>query len=486
MSILDDMDAGLVEEEAAQAPAALSPGESVGYSEGTTTRSSGYTPEQRAAQTQRTNASINRLGGFGDKVRALGAETERKGAEAKQRFGAAVAEPQAELERLGEAQKLASKDLEKADAEYQQAVKGRAEHQARTQNAIGDMDTLAKQIAADDQANLYTNRSVGANLLSSLLLGLGAAAQSLYHDRTNAVADQFDSALQRELMQQRLRMQSNKDRYGNQNLLLGRMMQHYDRVEHAEDAAYVTVYNGVRGRLEALKGMMTNPQMRINTEKFMADMDMKTLERQQRVMTDAVGTDVRMAQAQAVLEQKREAAMSVDTSVKTLNAQTRAQAEQRKQRAEGRDENALEIPGWEFPEGFKGDKTEARKLRDMEATVSKADNALTKLAGSLDKGGALTSYPKWAELKAEANRAILTLKGDGIGDAGKNFTELERTLITEGYLGQDGNWKRALDPSASKRIRAAVHELRNDTKRTISKRGGRPAKNHEYFGEGGE
>lgn len=483
MSLLDDMDAAAAEEEAAQVPQPLAPGESVGYSEGTTTRSSGYTPEQRAVQTQRTNAAVNRLGGFGDKMRVLGAETERQGAAAKQRFGEAVAKPQAELERLGEAEKLASKDFSKADAEYKQALKARTEHQARTQNAIADMDNIAKQIAADDQANLYTNRSVGANLLSSLLLGLGAAAQSLYGDRTNAVADQFDAALQRELMQQRLRMQSNKDRYGNQNLLLGRMMQHYDRVEHAEDAAYVAAYNGVRGRLEALKGMMTNPQMRINTEKFMADMDMKTMERQQRVMADAVGTDVRMAQAQAVLEQKREAAMGVDSEVKRLNAETRAKAEQRKQREEGRTENALEIPGWDFPEGFKGDKIEARKLRDMEATVSKADRALTTLADDLEKGGSLTSYPKWAELKAEANRAILTLKGDGIGDAGKNFTELERSLITEGYLGQDGNWKRALDPSASKRIRRSIHELRQDTKAAISKRGGIPAKNHEYFGD---
>jgi hypothetical protein len=476
-SIIDEMLAGQAD---------LQPGQSV--SEGFTTSTPRVSAEERAAQRERTNQAIDAMGQPIQDMRALNAQTSAAREGVTKRYNERTQAPLADLAELDKQEQATSREFAVADKEYQNALKEREKYRLATQNAINTMDETAKQIAADNANEMFTNPSVARKLTSSLLLGLGAAAQALYKDRTNAVADQFDADLKRELAIQRMNMEKRKDAYGNQNLLLGRMMQHYDRVEHAQDAAYIATYNGIRGRMDALKSMMTNPQMRMNLEKWQADMDMKAVEAQERLQSNTIGMDLRMRQGVAALEQKREAAMSADNELKRYNAETRRAAENRLAGKDQREQQKLEVPGWEpvpqangEPGHVMADPQEMRKFREGEDTARRATLALSEVADSLERGGQFTSYPKWQDIKASVGRATATIKGPGMVNAGANFTQLEQTLIEAGYLGADGNWKRNIDPTASRRIRHAIDAIWLGVEQAGKERNLRPTKQHDFL-----
>jgi len=217
-------------------------------------------------------------------------------------------------------------------------------------------------------------------------------------------------------------------------------------------------------------------------------MDMKAVEAQERLQSNTIGMDLRMRQGVAALEQKREAAMSADNELKRYNAETRRAAENRLAGKDQREQQKLEVPGWEpvpqangEPGHVMADPQEMRKFREGEDTARRATLALSEVADSLERGGQFTSYPKWQDIKASVGRATATIKGPGMVNAGANFTQLEQTLIEAGYLGADGNWKRNIDPTASRRIRHAIDAIWLGVEQAGKERNLRPTKQHDFL-----
>lgn len=446
---------------------------------------------QGAAPNSGMDAAKQRVTRASDKLAAVSVDpagTAQRAREEKQAisnsYRAAVQKPLDEVHAITEERlKPMQAEAEAADKEYQNAVKSRQEYRTKVDNVINSMDTLGKRIAAEQPRDIWAEAGLGTKIAGIALMGLGGAAQALYGDRTNSIADAIDGAIKRDLALQRMRLEKNKDDYGNKNLLLGQLRANVDRTEHAEDAAHATAWQGILGRLSVVKSMLTDPTMRANAEKVIAEGQMKAADSTQKLMANLVGTDVRMKQAEGHLEveaAKLNAQSGQGSAM--LNAQTRAAAEQRMAGKDSREQTSLEIPNWEFPAGFKGAPKEATALRDMEADTFKATQSMDQVRELLKQGGQYSSYPKWADIAAVSNRAIVKLKGKGIVNAGANFTKLEEDLIQKGYLSTTGQWLRNLDPNAGARIQAAEADLWDDVEHAMAERGGRPAKSHPVFG----
>lgn len=433
---------------------------------------------------QRVETATDRLAGTAIDPSALATQAQSEKRTISNSYRAGVAQPLAEIHAITDEQLVPLREeAEAADAEYNDAVKARAATRARTQSVIDDMDRLGKSIAAEQPRDIWADANLGTKIFGIALQGLGGAAQALYGDRTNSVTDAIDAAIKKDLALQRMRIDKREGDYANKNLLLNQLRGNMDRTEHAEDAAHATAWQGILGRLSVVKSMLTDPTMRANAEKVIAEGEMKAADSMQKLMTNLVGLDVRQKQAVGQLEV---AAAKLNTDAggaAMLNAQTRSAAERRLAGKDAREQVSLEIPNWEFPDGFKGQAKEATSLRDMEADTFKATQAMDQVRDLLTKGGAFTSYPKWADIAAASNRAIVKLKGKGIINAGANFTKLEEDLIQKGYLSTTGEWKRNLDPGASARIQAAEADLWDDVEHAMRERGGRAAKSHPVFGE---
>lgn len=399
------------------------------------------------------------------------------------RYRSATAQPLADIHQITEERlKPLEAEAAKAEAEYQDAVKQRQAYRAKVESVVNDMDTMSKRIAAEQPHDIWAESGLGVKIAGIALMGLGAAAQSMYGDKTNVVTDQIDAAIRRDLAIQKMRLEKNQNDFSNKNLLINQFRANVDHMQNAEDAAHAAAWQGILGRLNIVKSMLQDPTARMNVEKVIAEGQLKSVESQQRLMSDLLGKDARMKEGEGLLEEKAAKLGASRDSALRLNAETRAAAERRLEGKREEEKKQLEIPGWEFPQGFKGAPKEATALRDMETDTFKATAALDQVRDMLTKGGQFTSYPKWADIAAATNRAIVKLKGKGLVNAGANFTKLEEDLIRKGYLSSSGEWLRNLDPTAAARIKAAEADLWDDVEAAFHERGGRPTKEHQIFG----
>lgn len=438
-------------------------------------------PQEAAAKVARTDEA---LGAAKQKGRAAIAKVEQSGAGAQKAIDdyrknqeAVIAAREAEeTKQLADAQTK----FDQADDVYNQAVKARTEYRAKVQADLENMNNWSAKLAAEQPRDAWAESPTWNKVTSIALMGLGAAAQTYFGDKTNVVVDQIDAALKRDLMMQRLRLDKGKETFANKGLLLRQFIDTSDHMQQAEDKAYVTAIGGITARLTASKNLLTSPTMRANLEKNIAELQMKAALKQQDVSADIVGKDLKLAGDEAHIQAEREKAGKAVNGLSISRAQTAAGNLKIKQQQEGRKQNALVQQGWEGT--FTGTEGEAKDLRETETDTAKATQSMDQVVGMLEKGGEFSSYPKWQDIKAAANRAVVKLKGKGLVNAGANFTEMENELIRAGYLSSSGDWLRALDPSAANRIRQAEADLWDDVKIAMEKRGLKPSKTHPVFG----
>lgn len=448
---------------------------------------------QASAPNPGMDAAKQRVTRASDKLAAVNVDpagTVQRAREEKQaisdNYRANVTGPLGEIHAITEERlKPLQAEAKQADDEYQNAVKARQEYRTKVDNVINSMDTLGKRIAAEQPRDIWAEAGLGTKIAGIALMGLGGAAQALYGDRTNSIADAIDGAIKRDLALQRMRLEKNKDDYGNKNLLLGQLRANMDRVEHAEDAAHATAWQGILGRLSVVKSMLTDPTMRANAEKVIAEGQMKAADSTQKLMANLVGTDVRMKQAEGHLEVEAAKLNAVhDNETAKLNAQTRALAENRLGRKDTREQTALEIPNWEAVNGkVMGSPKEISELREGEASAQRASQSMEQVIKLLQQGGQFTSYPKWQDIEAAVNRSIVKLKGKGMHNMGANFSEMEKQLELGGFLGADKSWKRNLDYGAAQRIQDALRDMWEDVRSSMAERNYKPTKTHPVFGE---
>ncbi|HET6345555.1 MAG TPA: hypothetical protein VFH51_11530 [Myxococcota bacterium] len=375
----------------------------------------------------------------------------------------------------------------KLDSEYQNAVQARVKYRAQVMSQIDDMDRLSKSIAAEQPHDIWADASTPLKIGAIAAMSLGAAAQAFYGDRTNPVVDQIDNFIKRDLMMQRMRVEKNKADYANKNLLVNKLSAEGQHIQMAEDRAYVTAIDGVKGRLEAAKQLLTSPQMRSNIDRTIAELDMKAAQTKMTLQQNIIGQDIRMQEGVAELETRREAAAGRGGSV---SAQVGLMREQRLAGKEAREVGEMDIPGWERVGGagnYSGtSKKEAQELRATEATVTNATRSMDDLIGQLEKGAVtnLLSLEGYQQAKALANRVVVKVKGKGLVNAGANFTKLEDDLVKSGYLGNNGEVLRAFDSGAINRIRAAQADMWDDVQAAMKERGYKAAPNHPVFGGG--
>lgn len=403
----------------------------------------------------------------------------------KNRYRKAAEQPATEVEKVQREQiEPAVADYNRHSAEYDKAVQARVEYRARVMSQIDDMDALSKSIAAEQPHDIWADSSTPLKVAAIAAMSLGAAAQSFYGDRTNPVVDQIENFIKRDLMMQRMRVEKNKTDYANKNLLVSRLSADGEHMQMAEDRAYVTAIDGVKGRLEAAKQLLTSPQMRANIEKTIAELDMKAAQTKMNLQMNIVGQDIRMQQAVAEIETRREAAAGRGGSA---SAQVGLMREQRLGAKQNAQMGEMDIPGWERPApgDYSGTSSkEAQALRETESTVANATRTMDQLADQLAKGTVknLLTLEGYQQAKALANRVTVKIKGKGLVNAGANFTKLEEDLIKAGYLGANGQILRAFDSGAIDRIRDAEADMWDDVQTAMKERGYRPAKNHPVFG----
>ena len=444
-------------------------------------------PAALEEQRGRTNAAIERAQGAPARGEAKLMEAAKGLEEPINKYRARAEANQAETDKVVHEQvEPAMAEYGQLDTQYREAVQKRVEYRAKVMSQIDDMDALSKSIAAEQPHDVWADASTPLKIGAIMAMSLGAAAQAFYGDRTNPVVDQIDNFVKRDLMMQRMRVEKNKADYANKNLLVNRLSSEGEHIQMAEDRAYITAIDGVKGKLEAAKQLLASPQMRQNIDRTIAELEMKAAQTRMNLQTNIVGQDIRMSQATAELEARREAAAGRGGS---LSAQVGLMREQRLSQKEGRAQNAMEIPNWEFPGGFKGTEKEATQLREQETTVANATRSMDDLVGQLEKGAVtnLLTMEGYQAAKAMANRVVVKIKGKGVVNAGANFTKLEEDLVKAGYLGADGQVLRAFDSKAIDRIRAAEADMWDDVQAAMAERGGKPAKTHPIFGgEDGE
>lgn len=374
-------------------------------------------------------------------------------------------------------------EADEAASAYKEAQAARVKYRAEVQNQIEEMDRMAKTIASEQPHNIWTDASVPIKIAGIAAMSLGAAAQAIYGDKTNAVTDQIEAAVKQDLTMQRMRLEKGQKDYANRNLLLNRFMVQGDHIQNAEDKAFSTSMMGIKGRLEAMMPLLKDPQMRQNLQKTITELEMKSAAAQQRVMENTVGYDIRQAEAEAAAGARLETARGGSESA-MLNAKTRASAEQRLSEKQANDEQQLAIPDWETPDGKKpmASPKEMSELRETEEGVMKATNSLDQLVADFKKGNNIFDLPNYLQMKSDANRAIVKLKGKGIVNAGANFTKLEEDLIKSGYMSQDGLVLKAFDKAAVKMIRRAEADLWEDVRAAMDRRNLKPSKSHRVLG----
>lgn len=367
----------------------------------------------------------------------------------------------------------------KAQKDYDTAVAGRVRYREQVQSQIEAMDVMSKRIAAEQPHDIWTDASLPVKIAGIAALSLGSAAQAIWGDKTNAVADQIDAAVKRDLMLQRMRVEKNKDDYANKNLLLSRFMVEGDHIQNAEDKAYASALMGIKGRLEAMKPLLQDPKMRTSIDLQIAQLEMKSASAQERVMSNTVGYDIRQAEATALQADKLEFVKGASETA-SLNAQTRAKAEERMQQQHGEKQDEKQIPGWEAPNGVMASTPEVTKLREAEGSARSATSRLKTLSDDLSSGSVnFHSWSGYQQLKQDFAAITEAAKGAGLVNTGANFTKLEEDLITSGYMNKASSV--IIDPvGARKLIERKIKQLWTDIGTKMAERGYRP-KGHDIF-----
>ncbi len=370
-------------------------------------------------------------------------------------------------------------EAEKHQGEYQKAVDARVAYRNKTQQQIEQMDTMAKAIASEQPHDIWTDASVPVKIAGIAAMALGGAAQAIWGDKTNAVADQIELAVKRDLTLQRMRTEKNKDDYANKSLLLCKFMAEGDHMEHSQDKAFSTAMMGIRGRLQAMMPLLKDPQMRAQVNAQIAQGGMKAAQADERVQTMIAGEDFRLAQATAEMSNKLETSNQVST-VAQQNMEIRKQTEARLQKQHDEKMNAKGIPDWEFPSGALGTDAEFGKLRDAESAAKSATLRLKTLSKDLKSGAVnLHSWAGYQQMQRDFAAVTEAAKGAGLVNTGANFTKLEEDLIKNGYMNKVGA---IVDPNgAAKLINQKIGELWADVGNKIAERGGTPAETHPYL-----
>ncbi len=436
------------------------------------------TPQERAAAMAKTDGEVAALKRIPAEQKALLAEKD------KQRRGIADA-----FATKSEANYVSSKELkekhvrpleaeaERLAAEHKAAVDARDEYQIRMQSAIQDMDTMGKRIAAEQPRDFWVDAGLPMKIATVVLSALGGASQVANGDRTNAITDTVVNMMQRDTMLQKMRFEKNERDYANQQTLVGRLSTHFDRLEHAQDAAFITGMQGVIGRLNAIKPLLESAQMRQNIDFQTAQLEMRIVDTASRLEADTLGKAVRVGEVatKTAMDQQKAGAAAGQAGVRLGLAQERTALQQDANRrandTKQQKDDARQIPHWHAVDGkVMADPTEIKALRTLEADTFKAEAALEEVATLLEKGGQFSSYKDWADTTAAVQRAIGKMKGKGLMNAGANFTQLENDLIQKGYLSTDKVWIKNIDPWAAERIRQGIGTLWNDVEMEFAER----------------
>lgn len=436
-------------------------------------------PEDKAARRARLDASLGNMRAATNKANA---GEQASGAE----FGKVTDRYKAGAEQIATQDQALrdkyiaplAKEAEDANTAHQDAVASREDYRAKVRTQLEQMDTMSKQIAAEQPHDFWADQSTGFKVAAIAALALGGAAQALNGDRTNAVADQIDNLIKRDITMQRLRLEKGKEDYGNRNLLLGKFMEEGEHTQNAQDRAYVTAMDGIKGRLEVNKQLLADPTMRMNMLQTITQLDMKSAEAKMRIMQDTGGRDVKMAQAEAVLGEKAEQTGSALGVMRAQTAQRNAAVKEGqlsdKLKQEGLNRGMV---GWE------GDYLgkDADNFRKKDTAIQNAVRILDTYAEQAGKGYKnFTSFQDYDKLKQSFNQAVTYIKGPALANTGANFTELESKLIKAGFLAPDR--KVLLDPKgAAEMIKDAEMNLLTDLE-TDAKTHGLKAKGHPLLG----
>lgn len=310
--------------------------------------------------------------------------------------------------------------------QYDEAVQTRTEYRAKVMSEMDNMDTMAKQLASEQVHDRFAEAPTWMKVISIAAMSLGAAAQAAYGDRTNAVTDQIDGAIKRDLMFQRMRLEKGQDDFKNKNLLLRQFMDSSEHMQGAEDKAYLTAINGITQRMEMSKSLLTSPTMRANMDKQIAELKMKAAESQQRVTENIVGQDIRQKDATAQLEAQLLKTMETNKSAKATASQLGTLGT---------------VQGVDFPEGFQGDpKKEGAPLRDLQAGTASVSGVMDKLKASFKNFDSISSlahpvdkFSAYQQLQQEVAALILKTKGKQFGNMGARLTEMQKALDAQAF-----------------------------------------------------
>lgn len=464
-------------------------------SQGQTTRTSGgyglSVTGRDPEQLQRARAASERLRTAGAGAQAREHAAGQAEIDAAQQGIERQRGDQAEIERINREQvEPIVGEANARSKDYDAAVQARTEWRTKMQDQIDFMDQAAKQIASEPVHDFWADR--GTFSKATYLVGamLGGAAQAFYGDRTNPVVEQVNSAIQRDLMMQRLRLEKNKDDYANRNLLVKQFMDFGLHAQDAQDKAYLTAVQGIVGRLNAAKQLLQTPEQRMKVDQAVTNWQMKMAEVQQRVAQNDVGNEVRRASAEATIESNLYRAGTGTTSVQQERADTAATnariAQAREDRMRRREKQGQEFVDWEPADerGYLGTDKEHADFRKAEAAATTVTDRMEMLKNDLAKGRIknLFNWGNWSKLQQDISNLVEAAKQPGLVNTGANFQGIEQTLIEKGYMATNGD---LIDPvNAAKLISSKEAATWKEVKNKAHQYNAKPRKSHPIFGGG--
>lgn len=354
-------------------------------------------------------------------------------------------------------------EFAKITAEHQKAVEARSVYRAKMLKDVDTMETMANRLAAEQPRDAWAEASTGLKIGSIIAIGLGAAAQSFYGDKTNVVADQINAALERDIMFQKLRLQKGKDDFQNKGLLLRQFMDTSDHIQDAEDKTYVTAAQGIMQRMEMMKKRVTSPQMQAALDQNMAEMEMRVAERQERLQVTMAGHDKAMADGELSLALKK---AELANKIQGLGIESQKEADRQRN---------LMAPGIEGRFKDPEDRKEYEKKEALASTIVKTlDDAVKLLANR--KITDLASIPEWNQLKSNLN---LLAKGEGGFNLGAALSPGELSNLESAIGTGNLNWLRS--EAGIKALRKAQTQVERTFGDYMKAKGVRPSRQNPIF-----
>jgi hypothetical protein len=178
--------------------------------------------------------------------------------------------------------------LIEATDNYQNVIKSREASQLQMNQQLDTLQRMSGVIASTTIRDPWADASTPVKIGGLLALALGGF-QSGAFGGPNAVANELDRIITRDISLQSMNLQNKQRGLENGKSLLAQFRENTDHAEHAQDLAYQAASQGIEKRLEMAMKTTTDPQRRAALQATLAAYQQKTAQAKMKSVQTLVG-----------------------------------------------------------------------------------------------------------------------------------------------------------------------------------------------------